>query len=379
MSMELRKFVAPEFIFGADARKLAGQYAINIGTEKAIIVTDSTISKYDWYKDIIKSIDETDLDYIIYDEVTINPKDYECHHGAVLYQEHDCNTIIAIGGGSVIDCAKGIGILVSNGGIISDYEGVDQISYSMPPLLCIPTTSGSAADVSQFAIITNTEKNYKMAHASKMIVPDISLIDPVVTLTKSFDVTVDTGIDALSHAIEAYVSNASSSITNIHALNAIENIVRTLPLLAKDLNNLNHRSVMMEGCLNAGLAFSNASLGLIHAMAHAIGGRYNLVHGELNGMLLEHVVAYNYESAQKQYQKIESIFKRHFDSDSEKLPKLIHEFVQSIRPNDDLKNKGLNTDELFDLSGYVLHDPCIVTNPKEVTREDVVMLYEKIF
>ncbi len=383
MTLELRKFVAPEFIFGIDARKLVGQYADNLGTEKPLIITGKIVREQWWFKDITKSLDEVGIDYEIYDEVTINPKDFECHDGARLYEETGCNVIIAVGGGSVLDCAKGIGIIVANGGHISEYEGVDKILMPMPPLLCVPTTSGSAADVSQFAIITNTIERYKMAFASKMIVPDISLIDPIVTLTCDFDLTVDVGLDALSHAIEAYVSNASSVITDMHALSAIENLVKTLPKLTKNLDNIEYRAVIMHACLDAGLAFSNASLGLVHALAHPIGGRYELVHGELNGMLLEHVIEFNYEYAKERYDKIAEVIK--FKGDfggivkGEKIIELVNEFIENIRPNKTLGKLGYSTTELHDLAKYVLNDPCIATNPREATAEDVVKLYEKIF
>jgi alcohol dehydrogenase class IV len=369
--MELRKFVAPEFIFGNDARLLINQYAYNLGGEKLLLVTDHDLQEYNWFKEIIECID---LEYVVYDKITVNPKDMECQSGAELYLEEDCNAIVAIGGGSVIDCAKGIGIIVSNGGNIRDYEGIDQIPMPMPPLLCIPTTSGSSADVSQFAIITQTDEDYKMVIASKMIVPDISLIDPVVTLTKSFDLTVDTGLDALVHAIEAYVSNASSTITDLHAKDAIQLISDYLPKLAVELDNLEYRGMVMQACLSAGLAFSNASLGLVHAMAHSLGGRYDLIHGELNGKLLEHVVRFNYDSEKSKYDKVAELIS------GEKIDThpadVIHEFVENIRINT-LVNQ--ETTLLADIADYVLDDPCLVTNPKEVAKKDVIAIYEKIF
>jgi len=379
MNLELRKFVAPEIIFGVEARKLIGQYASNLGTEKPLIVTGKIVRQQKWFIDIIQALEEVGIAYEIFDAVTINPKDHECHLGAKIYEASECNIIIAVGGGSVIDCAKAIGILLANGGHVTEYEGVDKIPFPIPPLICIPTTAGSSADVSQFSIITDTDKMYKMAFASKMIVPDISLIDPEVTLTCDFDLTVDVGLDALSHAIEAYVSNASSTITDLHALYAIEKIAEFLPLLAKNLDNLEHRAIIMQACLDAGLAFSNASLGLIHALAHPIGGRYDLVHGALNGMLLEHVIAFNYESAKDRYDRIAQVIKEKSRLQSTGIIDVVNEFIEQIRPNTGLASLGYNTDELEDLAQYVLKDPCIATNPRQASIEDVVILYEKIF
>ncbi|MBI9014962.1 MAG: iron-containing alcohol dehydrogenase [Clostridiales bacterium] len=376
---ELRKFLCPEFIFGNDSRLLLGQYLINFGIEKTLIVTDKNLRKYAWFNDIIKRIKEQNIQFDIFDEVTVNPRDFEVELGAIFYEACDADIIVAIGGGSVIDCAKGIGILVSNGGTIYDYEGVDQVDYPIPPLICIPTTSGSAADVSQFAIISNQVCEYKMALASKTLVPDMALVDPVVTLTCDFNLTVDVGLDTMVHAIEAYVSNASSFITDIHAIEAIKMIIIHLPKLANDLENLEERGYVMQACLNAGLAFSNASLGLVHAMAHALGGRLDLVHGELNGILLEAVVDFNYDASKERYDEISTLIQQNSNIKSGKITDVLHEFIANIRHNRSIPEMSSEAVDLYDVAKYVLNDPCIVTNPKTASIEDVVKIYEQIF
>jgi alcohol dehydrogenase class IV len=376
---ELRKFLCPEFIFGNDSRLLLGQYLINFGVEKAFIVTDNNLRNFSWFDDIVDGLEKQAIQFEIFDGVTVNPKDFEVELGAVKYEAYHADIIVAIGGGSVIDCAKGIGILVSNGGTIYDYEGVDQIDFPIPPLICIPTTSGSAADVSQFAIISNQVYDYKMALASKTLVPDMALVDPVVTLTCDFDLTVDTGLDAMVHAIEAYVSNASSFVTDIHAIESIKKIVTHLPKLANDLNDIEERAYVMQACLNAGLAFSNASLGLVHAMAHALGGRLDLVHGELNGVLLEEVVAFNYDASPERYDEICQIIKSITSIKSDSITEVLHDFIASIRKNRTITEMNAESVDLVDVAKYVLNDPCIVTNPKDVSIEDVVKIYEKIF
>jgi alcohol dehydrogenase class IV len=373
---ELRKFVSPEFVFGDNARLLLGQYIEHFGIDKVLLVTDENIQTMPWYQDIISNLNDHGISFVTYNKVAVNPRDYDVRNGTQVYLDNTCDMIVAVGGGSVMDCAKGIGVLVSNPGDIIEYEGVDQIYFPIPPLICVPTTSGSSADVSQFAIITNTNEKYKMALASKILVPDLSLIDPIVTLTCDFDVTIDTGIDALVHATEAYVSNASSFVTNTHALSAVEKILKYLPALSRDLNSLNLRRKIMEACLSAGLAFSNASLGLTHAMAHAIGGRMDLVHGELNAMLLEHVIAFNYDHASIKYNRIHKILNEIY-GEYPTLEEGIHAFINDIRPNKFVDASPI--EDIRELSEYVLKDPCIVTNPKEASLEDVVMIYEKIF
>ena len=283
-----------------------------------------------------------------------------------------------------MDCAKGIGILATNHGDIRDYEGADNIKIPMPPIICIPTTSGSSADVSQFSIITNTEEHYKMAIISKSIVPDISLMDPELTVTMEAHLTAETGLDALTHAVEAYVSNASSPITDLHAAQAIRNISGSLVDAVTDPENIEARSRMMLGSLYAGLAFSNASLGLVHSMAHALGGLIDLPHGLCNALLLEHVVEYNYSSAPGRYRDIAG-FLTGADLSSSGSRESVEILIGSLRKlRSDLSVSGqlekgtVEPGNLEKLAEKALNDVCIVTNPREPSFEDVLMLYEKI-
>ena len=225
---ELRKFVAPEFIFGVGARLQAGLYAKNLGATTVLVVSDPGVIAAGWTAEVIQCLHSEGLQAVLFSDVTPNPKDFEIMHGVDRYLEADCDAIVAIGGGSPIDCAKGIAVVVANGGHILDYVGVDTVSEPGPPLICIPTTAGTAADVSQFAIIVDTENRNKIAIITKAIVPDLSLIDPATTTTMDPFLSACTGVDALTHAIEAAVSNAHSPITDLHALKAIELIKENL-------------------------------------------------------------------------------------------------------------------------------------------------------
>ncbi len=378
MTIPLRKFVSPEFVYGTDASKLAGQFALNVGASRLFLVTDHVIREQHWFSGILDQLTEDGLVCEIFDNITVNPKDHECSEGARRYLASGCDLILAIGGGSVMDCAKGIGILTSNPEPMALYEGVDEIVQAIPPLICIPTTAGSAADISQFAIITNTQEAYKMAIVSKMLVPDLALVDPGVTLTADFDLTVDTGLDVLAHAIESYVSNASSPFTRLHATESIKLVLRTLPALSTDLSNLALRDAMMQASLQAGLSFSNASLGLVHAMAHALGGRFNLIHGELNGILLPAVTGFNYASSPAAYDAIAVLFEDILGYSGHTLEQYLKIFIQSIRPNRSIKDQGVQRNEFADLIPWILNDPCVVTNPATVTAEGVMAIYERI-
>jgi alcohol dehydrogenase len=297
----LRKFVAPEFIFGEGARKLTGQYASNLGANRVLLVTDPGIIASGWLDDVISSIEKEGLQYTVFSAVTPNPKAEEVMAGAEVYKRKECNAIVALGGGSPMDCAKGIAIVSTNHRHILSFEGVDKVEVPMPPLICVPTTAGSSADVSQFCIIANRQDRIKIAIVSKTVIPDISLLDPVTTTTMDPYLTACTGMDALTHAIEAFVSTGSSMITDIHALEAIRIVSKNLIEAVKKPGDINLRSKIMYGSLEAGLAFSNAILGAVHAMSHSLGGLLDLPHGECNSVLLDHVISFNFNAATEKY------------------------------------------------------------------------------
>lgn len=181
-ALELRKFVAPEYIFGVGARSLAGRYARNLGARKVLVVSDPGVVAAGWTGDVTDSLEAEGLPFVLFTDVSPNPRAEQVMAGAELYRTEKCNAIVAVGGGSPMDCAKGIGIVSSNHKHILLFKGVDQVQHPMPPLICIPTTGGTSADVSQFAIITDPLEKLKIAIISKSVVPDLALIDPL-TLT----------------------------------------------------------------------------------------------------------------------------------------------------------------------------------------------------
>ncbi|MBI9064501.1 MAG: iron-containing alcohol dehydrogenase [Marinilabiliaceae bacterium] len=378
---EIRKFVAPEFLFGKDSRLLAGRYFQNYQIRQLLVVTDPVVSSMPWYNAILMELNEAGLEYSVFMDVSPNPLDAEVMQGTEIYRSNNCQGILAIGGGSVIDCAKGIGIVCSNSSHILNFEGVDQIDTPTPPIICIPTTAGASADVSQFAIIRDTQKLKKVAIISKMIVPDLALIDPIVTQTMDPYLTACTGIDALTHAIEAFVSTGHSIITDNRAMNAIDLIVEYLPKVLKDLTDIDARFHMMMGSLEAGLAFSNASLGAVHAMAHSLGGYYNLAHGECNSILLHHTINYNFNAVEERYKKIMPYFSDYITNPTGNLRtdlvNSVHNFTAKQGIKSGFGDKGVSSDLLPHLAKNALNDPCIVTNPRDAVQRDLEVILEE--
>lgn len=378
----LRKFVAPEFIFGIDARKLAGRYARNFGARKVLVVSDPGVMAAGWTDDVLACLREEGLEYAVFSSVTSNPKMDEVMEGAELYRLEGCNALVAVGGGSPMDCAKGIGIVSANRLDIAAFEGVDKVEFPTPPLICIPTTAGSAADVSQFAIITDARRRVKFAIISKMIVPDVALIDPVTTTSMPAELSACTGMDAFCHAIEAFVSTAHSPITDLHALEAIRLITANLQPVINEPNNIVLRGEMMLASLEAGLAFSNASLGAVHAMAHSLGGLLDAPHGECNAILLPYVVEFNFSAVPDRYTEIAKAMglevsgKAPSEVASSLVAALTH-LGEDAGLTYTLGQLGVDRDVIPALAEIAMHDPCIFTNPRQPRRQDIEAIYEK--
>jgi len=284
---------------------LAGQYGRNLGGSKALEVSDPGVVAAGWRQQVLASVEAAGLESTLFTQVTPNPRFDEVIAGAAVFAEQGCDVISAVGGGSAIDCAKCIGLLSANPGGLRALVGVDNVGAPMPPTICIPTTAGTSADVSQFAVIADREIKRKLLIISKAVVPDISLIDPATLATMDAFLTACTGMDALIHALEAYVSLGNSLLTDNHALQAMRLISSNLQKSIAEPNNLDYRTNMMLGSLEAGLAFSNASLGAVHAMSHSLGGLLDLPHGLCNAMLLDGVVDFNDGRAEQRYRDAE--------------------------------------------------------------------------
>lgn len=375
---ELRKFVAPEFIFGTGARNLAGRYAANLGALKVLLVTDPGVINAGWTADVISSLKRAGLACVVFSDVTPNPRDRQVMTGAEVYRRAGCNAIVAVGGGSAIDCAKGIGIVSSNIRDILAFEGVDEVPVPCPPLICIPTTAGSSADLSQFAIINDTKRKVKIAIISKTVVPDLALLDPETTASMDNYLTACTGMDALVHAIEAYVSNAHSPITDLHALEAVRLVSGNLEQVLKRPADMELRYRLMLGSMHAGLAFSNASLGAVHAMAHSLGGLLDLAHGEANAILLSHVIDYNFDSAPERYRIIGQAMGV-ADGSPQSVAGAAARLKVAVGITAALSEKGLTRNDIPKLAQNALRDACMATNPRRPTQREIEEIYERAF
>lgn len=382
--LKLRKFIAPEIVYGPGALQLAGHHAGNFGASKVLIVSDQGVQQAGWTEKVEVSLRAANIPYAVFCEVTSNPKDHEVMAGADYYRNQECDLILAVGGGSPMDCAKGIGVVVGNDQNILDFEGVDEVPKPGPPLIFIPTTAGTSADVSQFAIITDSARKVKIAIVSKMVIPDIAIVDPETTATMDPDLTASTGMDALCHAFEAYVSTASSLLTDMTALEAVRLIRHNLEGAYAHPDNMIFREHMMMASLMAGLAFSNASLGLVHAMAHSLGGAMDLAHGHCNALLLEKVVGYNFTVAADKYASLARAMGVEVDpGDADQVASDLVHCIASLRQRlgitQRLSELGVRRADLAQLAENAAKDPCLSTNPREATPVQIEAIFNDIY
>lgn len=380
---DLLKFEVPEVIHGIGALTKIGCCAKRLGGEKILLVTDPGIVRSGWIDEVLTHLEKENLKYVVYDNVVTNPRDFQVEQGAQLYNRENCDVIAAVGGGSPIDTAKGIGILASNHGNIHEYEGCNLVTQPVPPLVCAPTTAGTGADISQFAVVADTRKKRKMTILSRSIMPDISLIDPRLLQTKPEDLMAATGMDTLTHAIEAYVSSLSWPLTDPHAIHAIELVWRHL-LNAVRNKNVDSLVGMSIACLEAGVAFSNAILGAVHALAHPIGGLYDLHHGLINSVLLPVVVGQNMEHAKDKFANIAramGVETRGMTREEAaghvryQIENLIHQLGMPTR----FSQLGLDTEDIPLLAKLAQQDLCMMTNPCCFSLDEIEAMYREVW
>lgn len=379
--MKIHKFVMPEVIFGSGSISQVGESCLRIGAQHILIVTDDGVIEAGWLEEVTTSCEKVGLAYTIYTGLTSNPKDYEVENGAKYYHDAGCDAIVGIGGGSAIDVAKAIAILATNGGKILDYEGVDKITQPLPPQVMVATTAGSGSEVSQFSIILDSQNDRKFTIISKSLIPDIAIVDPETLMTKDALLTATTGLDVLTHGIEAYVSIAATPLTDVQAKNAIQLVANYLrPSVASKLNR-EAKEKMAMASLQAGLAFSNAILGAVHAMSHAIGGKFLLPHGDVNAILLPYVMEYNYVAAPEKFMEIAKMFGETEPltvlNAGEKAVAHVRSLSEQIGAPQRLSEFGLTEEDAAIVSEFALKDACMITNPRDITAADLQALFKQ--
>ncbi|MBG2915891.1 MULTISPECIES: L-threonine dehydrogenase [Proteus] len=354
----------------------------DFGFHKALIVTDSILNQLGVVDKVSKLLTEAGISSVTYDGTAPNPTVENVEAGLALLKENQCDCVISLGGGSPHDCAKGIALVASNGGKIADYEGVDRSEKPQLPLIAINTTAGTASEMTRFCIITDTARHIKMAIVDKNVTPLLSVNDSELMIGMPKGLTAATGMDALTHAVEAYVSIAANPITDACALKAVTMISESLRKVVDNGGDAQARENMAYAQFLAGMAFNNASLGYVHAMAHQLGGFYNLPHGVCNAVLLPHVQAYNIQAAAGRLKDIAQAMGVDVSamSDEQGAKACIEEIrkmAKDVGIPAGLKELGVKEEDFKTLAENALKDACAITNPVQGSESDVIELFRK--
>lgn len=383
--MPLGEFVYGYFmptvnLMGAGAAKQTGAQLKVMGAKKALIVTDAFLAKSGMGDEIKAIIEGAGVEVVVYPGAEPNPTDKNVHDGLKVFQDNGCDSIVSLGGGSSHDCAKGVGIVAANGGNIRQYEGVDKSTKAMPPFVAVNTTAGTASEMTRFCIITDTDRHVKMAIVDWRCTPNVAVNDPLLMMKMPPGLTAATGMDALTHAVEAYISTIATPVTDSAALMAITLISEYLRTAVANGDNFEARDKMAYAEFLAGMAFNNASLGYVHAMAHQLGGFYNLPHGVCNAILLPHVSRFNLIASPRRFAEIADAMGENIsgmsDRDAAEVALAsIEQLSEDIGIPSGLAELNVKEQDFTIMADNAMKDACSFTNPRLATKDDVIQIY----
>ena len=373
-------FMPSNNILGQGALAEGLSQIAQLGFKKAFLVTDAPLVQMGMAQQVADRLAEKGIEYVIFDGVKPNPTVGNVNAGLEQLNKAQADFIISLGGGSVHDCAKGIALVASNGGKIEDYEGLNQSKKPQMTLIAINTTAGTASEMTRFTIITDESRHVKMAIVDSNVTPFLSINDSELMEGMPAGLTAATGMDALTHAVEAYVSTIASPITDACALKAIALVARYLPTAVREPNNKEAREQMAYAQFLAGMAFNNASLGYVHAMAHQLGGFYDLPHGVCNALLLPHVEAFNMSVASERLYEVGQVLGAN-NSDLKDLDVIaaIKKLADIVGIPKSLEELGVKREDFDTLADNALKDVCGLTNPVQASHAEIVGIFENAF
>ena len=376
-------FVPSVNFFGRDSVKVVGERCKLLGGKKALIVTDKFLVKIanGPVEQVIKFLKEADVESVIYDGVEPNPKDTNVADGLKIYQKENCDIIVTVGGGSPHDCGKGIGIAATHEGDLYDYAGIEKLVNPLPPIIAVNTTAGTASEVTRHAVITNTKTKVKYVIVSWRNTPLVSINDPMLMLDKPPALTAATGMDALTHAVEAYITLGANPVTDAAAIQAIKLIANNLRQAVAYGHNIESRENMAYASLLAGMAFNNAGLGYVHAMAHQLGGLYDMPHGVANAILLPHVARYNLISNPQKYANMAEFLGENIDGLSvmeaaEKAIDALTRLSKDVGIPSGLSELGVKEEDFEYMAKMAMIDGNAGCNPIKGTEKDIVNIFK---
>lgn len=373
-------FMPSQNILGAGALDEGLAQVAGLGFKKALIVTDSALAKLGIAQTVADKLAEKGVSAVIFDGVQPNPTVGNVEAGLTKLNESGADFVISLGGGSSHDCAKAVALVAANGGKIADYEGLNKSKKPQLTLVSINTTAGTASEMTRFTIITDEERHVKMAIVDSHVTPTLSINDSGLMEGMPAALTAATGMDALTHAVEAYVSTIANPLTDACAVKAIELIAAYLPTAVKEPANKEAREKMAYAQFLAGMAFNNASLGYVHAMAHQLGGFYDLPHGVCNALLLPHVEAFNMSAAEARLNHVGDILAaNNADLNGLGVIDAIKKLADIVGIPQSLEELGVKREDFTVLAENSLKDVCGFTNPRQANLEEIIGIFEAAY
>ena len=379
--------IPPTVITGIGAAEQVGESAKRLGGQKALVVTDPGIAKLGYADGVVKQLNTAGIGASIFEDVTPDPTLQNVNDGWEQYRSDGCDLIVSIGGGSAIDCGKGIAVGLTNDDPLAEYMGVDKIPNPGAPLIAIPTTAGTGSECTKVTVLTDTEHNVKMMLSSPCLLAQVALIDPLLSLTTPPHLTAAVGVDALTHAIEAYISKRAQPITDALALKAIRLISGSMRQAWANGENIEARTDMMIGASIAGMAFSNSSVALVHGMSRPIGAYFHIHHGLSNSVLLLDVMEFSVVGTPARFADIARAMGEPVDGlslmeQADRAIAAVERLINDIQmPR--LGEIGINLDKFEAVVDQMASDAIAsgspANNPRQSTHEEIVALYRRCF
>jgi alcohol dehydrogenase class IV len=385
--MQAKSFLVPPLIFGSGAVEKLGEEAKKLGVSKVLIVTDKVMTKLPTFEIIQRVLSANNIRFAVFDGAATEPTLEIVRDGLQAYKDNACDFLMALGGGSSIDAAKAIAVMTTNPGSIEDYMGAGKIKKAGAPLVAVPTTAGTGSEVTPYTIITDTKKTVKMLISSPLVMPSLAIVDPLLTLSCPRGLTAAIGIDALTHAIEAYVSLKANPMSDIFCLSAIELISGNLRQAWANGNNVEAREKMMLGALQAGIAFSNSSVALVHGMSRPIGAYFHVAHGASNAAILTTIMEFSLIGNPGRYADIAQAMGEDTtgmtDLDAAWLAvEAVEELLDDIKIAS-LPELGVEQAQLEKMAAKMTEDAIAsgspANNPRQATKEEITELYYKAY
>lgn len=377
------EFLLPtRIVFGNDVINQIGNEAINFG-KRAFIVTDKGVLKTGYVERIQQLLTDVGIKSEIFSDVDPNPRDRSVQKGFNRANKFKTELLVGVGGGSAIDTAKAIGVLLQEGGKIKDYEGLDIVKKPITPLIAVPTTAGTGTEVTFWSVITDTKRKFKMSVGSPLIAAKVALVDPLLTVTLPKDITAFTGIDALVHAIEGYTSMLAQPVSDVLALSAIELISENIRKAYANGNNVEARYDMMLGSMLAGISFGNSDVASVHCMGEAMGGLYDTPHGLSMAVCLPYCIEHNLISNPEKFADIACALGEDIEGLSTlEAARLCVVAIKSMFQDLNIpsaRSIGLKKKDLNKLAGAAAVNVSVESNPRILNKQDFLTMFNHAY